>query len=43
MVNYAGGKSEAIEELKILQGQVKKYYDRVWASEATAPGQQPAD
>jgi len=37
MVDYAGGKSGVIEELKLLQGQVKKYYDRIWASEATAP------
>jgi len=32
MVEYAGGKKEVIEELKLLQGQVKKYYERIWAT-----------
>ena len=38
MVDYAGGRSEVVEELKLLQGQVKKYYDRVWANDAKIPG-----
>ena len=32
MVEYAGGKKEVIEELKLLQGQIKKYYERIWAT-----------
>jgi len=32
MVDYAGGNKGVVEELKLLQGQVKKYYDRIWAN-----------
>jgi len=34
MIEYAGGKKEVIEELKLLQGQVKKYYERLWDTTA---------
>ena len=31
MLEYAGGNTGVIEQLKLLRGQVEKYYDQVWA------------
>lgn len=31
MIEYAGGNKEVINQLKLLQGQVNRYYEQVWA------------
>ncbi len=33
MIEYAGGNKDVIEQLKILKGQVERYYSMVWAKE----------
>lgn len=33
MIEYAGGQKEAVERLKLMRGQVQKYYETVWARE----------
>jgi PHP family Zn ribbon phosphoesterase len=33
MLEYAGGNQAVLEQLKLLKGQVQKYYETVWAKE----------
>ncbi len=33
MIEYAGGNKEVVENLKLLKGQVQKYYSMIWAKE----------
>ncbi len=33
MIEYAGGNQSVLERLQLLQGQVRKYYETVWAKE----------
>ncbi len=33
MIEWAGGRKEVLERLKLLQGQVMRYYDLIWAME----------
>lgn len=33
MIEYAGGNKNVVENLKLLKGQVQKYYDMIWAKQ----------
>lgn len=33
MIEWAGGREDVLDRLKLLQGQVQRYYDLVWAKE----------